>query len=242
MRTSASIQVRRRLRSDVRRRKSAATPAAPVAASYDVLMRGDSAARVTQLASLQRLIGNAEVARLLQHLGPPGCAVHGPRPGTAVGYGGMSGLHGRTESTPDGGKRALKDLKVTPASGCTCPEGQKCLNGTATAQITYKTKVTIKMPPMPGGLNACKQGRVRAFFANELGPHEEEHKRRFKTYEGIVKRQIQARGCGLTEVKNDLDSQAHVIQDEEHDKRDRAAREKSDAIDPFFRVVDFEGC
>jgi hypothetical protein len=136
----------------------------------------------------------------------------------------------------------VKDLKTAQATGCDCPAGLKCLSATATAVVVYKTAVTIQMPPMPGGLNRCEEGKVRAFLTNVLRPHEEEHKRRFKTYEGTVKRPIQAQGCGLEAVKNDLDSQTQKIQDDEHAVREKDAKNLSDAIDPFFRVVDFDDC
>jgi hypothetical protein len=223
-------------------RTARAPRGAPLTVSVDVLLRGDSGARALHLAAMQRLAGNAAVSRLLEVVSS-GQAI-GPthRPATAVAYGGLSGLHGRTESSPDGGKRSVQDLKTTQVSGCDCPAGQKCLSATATAVVVYKTTVTIQMPSMPGGLSKCEEGKVRAFFTNVLRPHEEEHKRRFKTYEGTVKRPIQAQGCGLDAVKNDLDSKAQAIQDSEHAVRERAAKDLSGAIDPFFRVVDFDDC
>jgi hypothetical protein len=204
--------------------------------SCDVLLRGDASVRAKHVAALQRLVGNRWVSQFLEPLSRE------QTPATAVAYGSIGGLHGRTESTPDGGKRAITDLKTSVATSCSCPVAQKCLEATATAVVTFTTSVTITMPPMPSGLNACERARVEAFFKNVLRPHEEEHKRRFKTYEGTVRQPIQTRGCGLTEVKNDLDSKAQEIQDKEHTARDDAARKLSDAIDPFFRVVDTDDC
>jgi len=204
--------------------------------SCDVLLRGDASVRAKHVAALQRLVGNRWVSQFLEPLSRE------QTPATAVAYGSIGGLHGRTESTPDGGKRAITDLKTSVATSCSCPVAQKCLEATATAVVTFTTSVTITMPPMPSGLNACERAKVEAFFKNVLRPHEEEHKRRFKTYEGTVRQPIQTRGCGLTEVKNDLDSKAQEIQDKEHTARDDAARKLSDAIDPFFRVVDTDDC
>ena len=204
--------------------------------SCDVLLRGDASVRAKHVAALQRLVGNRWVSQFLEPLSRE------QTPATAVAYGSIGGLHGRTESTPDGGKRAITDLKTSVATSCSCPVAQKCLEATATAVVTFTPSVTITMPPMPSGLNACERAKVEAFFKNVLRPHEEEHKRRFKTYEGTVRQPIQTRGCGLTEVKNDLDSKAQEIQDKEHTARDDAARKLSDAIDPFFRVVDTDDC
>jgi len=210
--------------------------------SCDVLLRGEARVRAKHVAALRRLVGNRRVSRLLEPLRREQAIDPSSTPATAVAYGSIGGLHGRTESTPDGGKRAIADLKTSVATGCSCPVGQKCLEATATAVVTFKTSVTITMPPMPSGLNACERAKVEAFFKNVLRPHEEEHKRRFKTYEGTVRQPIQTRGCGLTEVKNDLDGKAQEIQDKEHTGRDAAARKLSAAIDPFFRVVDTDDC
>lgn len=95
---------------------------------------------------------------------------------------------------------------------------------------------------MPSGLSKCEQDRVTAFFKNELRPHEEEHKRRFETYNGTTQRPIEARGCGQDGAKSALDTEAQRTHDDESAGREAAARQKSNAIDPFFRVVDLEGC
>jgi len=217
--------------------------------SCDVLLRGEASVRAKHVAALQRLVGKVvdasahrRVSQLLEPRSRERAIGPSSTPATAVAYGSIGGLHGRTESNPDGGKRAIANLKTSVATGCSCPVGQKCLEATATAVVTFTTSVTITMPPMPSGLNACERAKVEAFFKNVLRPHEEEHKRRFKTYEGTVRQPIQTRGCGLTEVKNDLDSKAQEIQDKEHTARDDAARKLSDAIDPFFRVVDTDDC
>jgi hypothetical protein len=98
------------------------------------------------------------------------------------------------------------------------------------------------MPPIPSNLSKCKQGRVAAFFKNELGPHEQEHKRRFETYNGTTRQPIEALGCGKAEAKSALDTEAQRIYDDESTEREKAARDYSGKVDPFFRVVDFNGC
>jgi len=138
----------------------------------------------------------------------------------AVGYSGLGGLHGRTEGTFDGGKKAIADLKTSRATGCNCPAGQPCLNAVGKLVVTYKVKVTITMPPMPSGLSKCKRDRVAAFFSRELRPHEEEHKRRFETYNGTTRRPIEARGCGQDGVKSALDDEAQKMHDDESAARE----------------------
>jgi len=223
------------------RAKRTEPPTGPLLPSYDVLLHGGTGPRADHVVALQRAVGNRQVAQLLADLA---AVPEGPTraPAVAVGHGGMSGLHGRTEGTFDGGKKAIANLKTAPATGCDCPAGQHCLTATATLVVTYKVAVTINMPPMPGGLTACKQKRVAAFLAGVLRPHEEEHKRRFETYNGVTRRPVEARGCGQRGVKTEIDNEAEKMHDEESTAREAAARKLSDDIDPFFRVVDFDGC
>jgi hypothetical protein len=164
------------------------------------------------------------------------------QPLAAIGHGGGPSLHGDTKGTFDGGKKKIDGLKISRATGCDCPAGQQCMNAVGNLVVTYKVGVTIKMPPMPRGLSKCKQNRVAAFFKNELRPHEEDHKRRFETYNGTTQRPIEARGCGKDGAKSALDTKAQEMLDDESAKREDAARKKSADIDPFVRVVDFEGC
>jgi hypothetical protein len=240
-----------RIRKVAQRRPQAASPRArskraerasgPLLPSYDVLLRGGIGSRADHVAALQRSVGNQQVAQLLAKLA---AVPESPSrsPGLVVGHGGMSGLHGRTEGTFDGGKKAIANLKTAPATGCDCPAGQPCLIANATLVVTYKVAVTITMPAMPGGLSACKQKRVAAFLTGALRRHEEDHKRRLETYNGVTRRPVEARGCGRSGVKTEIDNEAEKMHDEESTTREGAARKLSDDIDPFFRVIDFDDC
>jgi hypothetical protein len=240
-----AVQDLRRMVSSAQRRantwsRSDGTAGRP-ASSYDLLLRADALTRATYLATLQRSVGNRQVVQLLDALAilkrtPPSA------PGVAAGHGGGGGFHGRTEGEFDRGKKKLQDVKVSRATGCNCPADQPCMNATATMLVTYKVKVKINMPSIPGGLSTCKRQRVAAFFKNELRPHEEEHKRRFESYNGTTRRAISAKGCGRGAAKSALEDEADRLHGEEAADRESAAKQKSAAIDPFFRVVDYEGC
>lgn len=70
----------------------------------------------------------------------------------------------------------------------------------------------------------------------------EEHKRRFESYNGVVRQPIDARGCGKDGAKNALDTEAERIHDDESAARQEPAKLYSGKLDPFVRAVDFEGC
>lgn len=163
-------------------------------------------------------------------------------PTSAVGHGGGPNLHGKADAVFDGGKKKISNLKTSRATGCDCAASQSCIKATGTLEVTYKVEVTITMPPMPSGLSPCKQGRVTAFFKNVLGPHEQKHKRGFETYNGTTRHPIEARGCGQDGAKSALDTEAQRIFDDESAAREKAARHESDKLDPFFELVDFDGC
>ena len=190
---------------------------------------------------------NGETVATKPVLLPDGLAAmkrRGPtrEPSSAVGYGGGPNLHGQADAVFDGGKKKISNLKTSRATGCGCAASQSCMKATGTLGVTYNVKVTITMPPMPRGLSKCKQDRVTAFFKNVLGPHEQKHKRGFETYNGATRHPIEGRGCGQDEAKSALDAEAQRIYDDESAAREKAARQESDKLDPFFELVDFDGC
>jgi hypothetical protein len=163
-------------------------------------------------------------------------------PGSSVGYGGGPSLHGRADADYDGGKKTINKLKYSRATGCNCPGKQPCMKATGTLVVTYKVKVKITMPSVPTGLSECKQERVRRFLKNVLGPHEQEHKRRYETYNGTTQHPIEGLGCGQAEAKSVLDTEAQRIHDDEAPERKRVAAAYSGLLDPFFEFADFDGC
>src|SRR5215472_1454137 len=86
-------------------RRSGAT--APLMPSCDLLLRGEPRVRAKHVAALQRLVGNRRVSRLLEPVRREQAIGPSSTPATAVADGSIGGLHGRTESTPDCGKRSI---------------------------------------------------------------------------------------------------------------------------------------
>jgi len=132
------------------------------------------------------------------------------------------------------------DAKVAPAKGCKCPPKAPCLTGTGTLQVTYSVDVTITMPDMPTGLTACQQRRVREFLTNVLEPHEQEHARRLRTYDGTTKRPFSVNGCGRAALDSAVNKKLQKMHKDEAAARASAAEKLSLAIDPFDRPIDLK--
>ncbi|MGA7895793.1 MAG: hypothetical protein WCA49_21440 [Candidatus Sulfotelmatobacter sp.] len=146
-------------------------------------------------------------------------------------------LHGRTDA--DFASRGeVKNQVERPGRDCACPEGVPCTHVTGTLVTDYTATVTITMPPMPSGLTQCEQSKVRAFLQNVLRPHEEDHRAALKTFEGRTRNPIDVTGCG----HDDIEAKVQAIGDAEKASREAAAKAKSDALDPFVRIIDCSEC
>lgn len=178
---------------------------------------------------LQRLAGNAAVCDILTRPHQPSSTVHNGGPSVS--------LHGDTTAAFDGGTSKWTPKSMKRAKSCTeCPEDDPCLHAVGTFNVTYKADVTIKMPDVPDGLTACQERRVRAFLRDVLGPHEREHARRFRTYDGTTTHRIDFTGCGTTALQEHL-QETH---DKEEAKRHTDAESLSAAIDPFNKPIDLD--
>ena len=188
---------------------------------------GDGGSRGAALVELQRAAGNRAVAGLVaDHAGG--------------GKGEGIRLHGQTLPHFDGGSTDVLDAKVAPAKGCKCPPNAPCMTGTGTLQVTYSVDVTITMPDMPTGLTTCQQRRVRDFLTNVLEPHEQEHARRLRTYDGTTKRPFSVNGCGRAALDSAVNKKLQKMHNDEAAARAGAAEKLSKAIDPFDRPIDLK--
>ncbi len=104
--------------------------------------------------------------------------------------------------------------------------------------VKYNVDVTVTMPDMPDGLNQCEETKVRQFINTTLQAHENEHVRRFKTYNGTKSIPINVTGCG----ESDIQSQVQTLHDTDEQKRQADAQALSDAIDPFTKSIDLSKC
>lgn len=192
---------------------------------FNVWSRSDSGTRASQIAALQRLAGNQAVARLV---------------GVSAGNGANVSLHGETTGAYDGGTSQVLKRRVVRATDCDCPDEDPCRRATGTLQVTYHVDVTIQMPEMPDGLSPCQEQRVRAFLRDILGPHERDHRRLMRSYNGVTRRPFDVEACGLDALRDLLESTLQQLHDAEASTRQADAQAASDAIDPFSREVDLD--
>lgn len=193
--------------------------------------------RVELLLRLQRTAGNAAVNRALgSGLIAPITVAGDP---SAISLpGGAFSVHGKTDAVFDGGTGKVLNQKATPSKTCTdCPEGQ-CMHVTGTLQVTYHVDVTVTMPDVPDGLNPCEEAKVRQFINTTLRQHENEHVRRFKTYDGTKNIPVNITACG----QDDATAQVQQLHDADEQKRQSDAQALSDAIDPFTKSIDLGDC
>jgi hypothetical protein len=194
-----------------------------------LLQQATPATRARLMLDLQRTVGNAAARQLLTVPPQSSPTVHGGGPSVS--------LHGDTTAEYDGGVSKWTPKSMKRAKTCTeCPDDDPCLHAVGTFTVTYDAKVTIKMPDVPGGLTECQERRVRAFLRDVLGPHEREHARRFRTYNGTKTHAINFTGCGTSALQEHLQE----IHDTEEAKRHADADALSAAIDPFNRPIDLD--
>jgi hypothetical protein len=189
------------------------------------------------LIELQRAAGNAAVSRALGK----GQFIPIPTLGsssTSTAGGGAFTVHGQTDANFDGGTGKMVKQKTKPSKSCTdCPEGE-CMRVTGTLVVTYHVDVMVTMPDVPDGLNDCEEAKVRRFINTTLRAHENEHVRRFKTYNGTKNIPVKINACG----ESDATSQVQALHDADEQKRQANAQALSDAIDPFTKSIDTSDC
>jgi hypothetical protein len=185
---------------------------------------------------LQHRFGNEAVQRALElpALQPIEVA---SRPSHATASGGAFSVHGQADATFDGGTGKMLNQKVQKSTACKdCPDD--CMRVTGTLSVTYHVDVAVTLPDVPDGLNACEEAKVRQFINTTLRAHENEHVRRFKTYNGTKAIPINLTGCS----ESDVQAQVQALHDADEQPRQAAAQALSDAIDPFTASVDLSKC
>jgi hypothetical protein len=125
--------------------------------------------------------------------------------------------------------------KTAPATGCDGCTGADCVRVTGTVIITYSVTTTIG--PMPAvasypKLKPCQKERLQKAI-NDLKKHEDEHAKRFKTYNGTETLNLNFVAC-RDDIENKVTEKVSAAATA-HQSRAQAL---SDAIDPFTVTVD----
>ena len=192
---------------------------------------------VAAVLALQKTAGNAAIQHALGAGQLLPIAVRG-QPSIRSAGAGLFSVHGQTDATFDGGTGKVVNQKVGKSKSCEdCEEGQ-CMHVTGTLQVKYHVDVQVTMPDVPDGLNACEEGKVRQFINTTLRAHENEHVRRFSTYNGTKNIPLNVTGCGESDIKD----QVQALHDADEQKRQANAQALSDAIDPFTKSIDLSDC
>lgn len=182
----------------------------------------DVGSQYERVLALQQTVGNRAVSIAL-HGGPVSVS-----------------LHGETKGNYDGGTSVVGKPKIVRAKGCDCPDEDPCLRATGTIAVTYHVDVDIRMPGVPEGLNECQERRVRTFLRSVLGPHEQDHARRLRTYNGTTRRAYSITGCGKAGLEAEMSTKLQEMHDTEAADRATAADANSAAIDRFVRPIDLD--
>ena len=192
--------------------------------------------------------GGAGVSRNLQRDDDPETAVSAPGPEFEVGqevslpeqsfdmeqegtkvFGKSVHLEGATLPNFKATAKLLNRKATTSkdCGGCAPPE---CVHVTGTLQFTYSVGTTVTLPKVSDfpGLTPCEKKKVQDAISNILAPHEQEHVKAFKTYDGSTKQTFDQTLC-----KSEVNGAMAGLLTAEQGPRQAAAQAASDALDPF---------
>lgn len=144
---------------------------------------------------------------------------------TSYGCGGVQ-VGGQTDANY---KSSFKTKGKTKSSDeCTDCSAPDCISSSGTVISTFKSQPVITLPDVPDGLSKCEAKAVRKFINGTLKKHEQQHKKAFQTYDGVIKTPYEFTGC-----KSELGSLVQSIHDGIDAQRSTDANALSDALDPF---------
>lgn len=187
----------------------------------------DNSSALARVTELQQAVGNRAVSQLLATY-------------AGGGSGASVSLHGKTHGDYDGGSSKVSGINATRARGCDCEGDDPCYRVSGVLTITYHVDPVIEMPDVPAGLSKCQEQRVRDFLRNVLGPHEQEHARRIRTYDGTTVRPFAEKGCGREAAMDAARAETQQMHDTESADRAAKADALSLAIDPFDKKIDLD--
>jgi hypothetical protein len=155
---------------------------------------------------------------------------------TVSGAGRSIRLEGETTAQFDGGTSQIRNQQVERATDCAGCDERRCLRVTGTLVLNYRVTTQVRLPSVNDypDLTPCQRRRVQDAIDTVLAPHEQEHVRAFETYNGTVEHPFDLKVCST----EDANTRLQAIHDGDAAQREAAARQRSDALDPFHFDVD----
>lgn len=136
------------------------------------------------------------------------------------------------------GSFSTERMRLTPAEGCdACAEDDPCVRARGTLVARYRVTTTVTLPSVDDfpDLTPCQRERVQNAIDTVLAPHEQEHVRAFRQYNGVVRTPFDVTVC-----RSEVDSTVQDIFDRQDSARQDSARAASAALDPFSFTVDLD--
>jgi hypothetical protein len=179
-----------------------------------------------QRASTGELENELRDERELPILSGEGATTH------AVAYG--LALHGRTDADFSN-TFSTQNGRTAPATECDTCEGGDCVRAAGVLVSNFQVATTVTLPSVDDfpNLTPCQRRRVESAISGVLAPHEQQHVREFRTYNGTVRTAFNLRVC-----RDDFDARIQELHDGIAATRQASAQARSDALDPFNFEVD----
>lgn len=147
-------------------------------------------------------------------------------------------LEGRTDADYDGGSFATQNVRVSAAQGCeACGDGDPCIRARGTLVARYHVTTTVTLPSADDfpDLTPCQRARVQRAIDTVLAPHEQEHVRAFRRYNGVTRTPFDVTLC-----RSEFDATIRSLFDDQEAARRQEAQDASDRLDPFHFDVDID--
>jgi hypothetical protein len=128
-------------------------------------------------------------------------------------------------------------LRTTRGSGCEGCSEEECVRVRGTLVSTFSVATTVTLPRASDypELTRCQRQRVQSAISSVLAPHEQQHVREFRRYNGTVNTPFD-----LTICRSDFESRMQEMHDDIATRRQETVQAASDALDPFYFEVDLE--
>jgi hypothetical protein len=143
-------------------------------------------------------------------------------------------LQGRTDADFTS-SFSTENGRTRRGAGCEGCLPEDCVQATGVLVSTFQVNTTVTLPSVDDfpGLTPCQRQRVQNAITSVLTPHEQQHVRAFRTYNGTVRTPF-----NLTVCRPEFDARIQAMHDGIEARRRTDAQARSDALDPFQFTVD----